>query len=225
MMMILEGSLRHHSNLTMINEVILFVLLSYHVSIICTAAILSLLSHIHSLAGSASSSSDSIPSITSPLSVATPSLRSPQLLATPPPSNRVVYPPPFFVPPGRHDNEDHGDERIPFNAPRQSRRRRDSPALLELPTVNFPAPALDHQPTLHNPAAQAENNDDEFYEQLEQALALSLIENNPPDNRHSPQPLSPRQHQIPQQQQQSSLQQMSQHSDDYDEDGNLHIVL
>lgn len=185
---------------------------------------MSLLSHIHNLAGSPSSSSDSLPSLNSPQSLATPSLRSPQLLATPPPSNRVVYPPPFFLPPGRHDNDDHRDERVPFNAPRQSRRRQDSPALLDLPTVNFPAAMLPNHPTVPQPPAEDENNnDDEFYEQLEQALALSLIENNPPDNQPSPQQLSPRQHQLPQQQQ-PSLPQMSQHNDDYDEDGNIHTI-
>lgn len=217
----MEKLLRHHNNLTMISEVILLQLLSYHVLII-TAAILSLLAHIHSLAGSSSSSTDSIPSINSPPVPTTPSLSSPQLLATPPSSNRVVYPPPFFVPPGSHDNEDYGDERVPFNAPRRSRRRRDSPALL--PTVNIPATMLDNHPSLPNPAEPHNNNDDEFYEQLEQALALSLLENNPPDNQQSPQ--SPRQCQVFQQQvqqQQPSLRQASQCNEDYDEDGNVHI--
>lgn len=217
----MEKLLRHHNNLTMISEVILLQLLSYHVLII-TAAILSLLAHIHSLAGSSSSSTDSIPSINSPPVPTTPSLSSPQLLATPPSSNRVVYPPPFFVPPGSHDNEDCGDERVPFNAPRRSRRRRDSPALL--PTVNIPATMLDNHPSLPNPAEPHNNNDDEFYEQLEQALALSLLENNPPDNQQSPQ--SPRQCQVFQQQvqqQQPSLHQASQCNEDYDEDGNVHM--
>lgn len=153
-----------------------------------------------------------------------PSLNSSQLLATPP-SGRVVYPPPLFQP-SCHNNESHRDEGT-FNVPIR-------PSQEDLPMINVPASMLNDHPVVTNPP-EAEDDDHEFYEQLQQALTLSLIENGPQDNNQ--QQLSQQQlpqQQLPQQQPPQQEQQQQQmllpplaspdhhtNEEDYDEDGKL----
>lgn len=145
--------------------------------IIPTAAVLTLLSQFRRIASGSMSSDESLPS-----------LNSPQLLATPPSTNRVVYPPPLFH---RHSNEDQREERTPFNAPTRLRRRQDSPVSVEIPTVNVPTSMLSDHPAVPPPEEHGE--DSEFYEQLQQALALSLIEHNPEANNLPPHQPAPKQ--------------------------------
>ena len=143
------------------------------------AAVLTLLSQFRRIASGSMSSDDSLPS-----------LSSPQLLATPTSTNRVVYPPPLF---GRHGNEDHREERTPFNAPTRLRRRQDSPVPMETPTVNVPALMLSDHPTVTEPPPVEHDDDSEFYEQLQQALALSLVEHNPEASNLPPHQPAPKQ--------------------------------
>ena len=158
---------------------------SYVIMTTYTAALLTLLSHFRRRSSAVVSSSEE----------SLPSLGSPQLLATPPSTNRVVYAPPLFVHPNHCGN--HREKRTSFNPPTRLRRRQDSPVSMEIPTVNVPASMLNDHPTITEPASE-DNDDSEFYEQLQQALTLSLMENNPEaitDHqptaivRHSPPPI------------------------------------
>ena len=182
-----------------------------------TAAFLRLLSHFRRRSSpTVSSSEESLPS-----------LSSPQLLATPPSTNRIVYPPPLFAHPNHRGN--HREKRTSFNPPTWLRRRQDSPVSMEVPTVNVPASMLNDHPPITEPVGE-DNDDSEFYEQLQQALTLSLIENNPetitehqptPIVRQSPSPIPslpilpppPLQQQLPQPAQSVSAEL------EYDEDG------
>ena len=179
-----------------------------------TAAVLTLLSQFRRITSGSMSSDESLPS-----------LSSPQLLATPPSTNRVVYPPPLFVHPSRHGNEDHREERTPFNAPTRLRRRQDSPVSMEIPTVNVPASMLNDHPIVTDPPPE-DHDDSEFYEQLQQALALSLVEHGNPEGNNLPphQQALPPQVQPPLLQQPILLEEASPNHVSEDEDGKVVCV-
>ena len=97
------------------------------------------------------------------------------------PGNRVVFPPAYHC----GDEDDDDDEWLHPIVGRHHRRswlRRNSPPV---PTISPPATSTTSQ------VADPTEDDDEFYEQIQQALALSMTDHQqvelpqPEDNGHS----------------------------------------
>jgi len=134
------------------------------------------LSSGHDLSSSSSASDSSFNSLVVPAVPVTPSRVPPQSSTlrpiTPPQQhssgNRVVFPPGNHR--GDEDNEDEWLHPIVCRHHRRSWLRRDSPPV---PTISPPATSTTSD------VADPTDDDDEFYEQIQQALALSMADYEP----------------------------------------------
>ena len=139
--------------------------------------------HDVDLSSSSSTSDNSFNSLIVPAVPVTPSRVPPRPLTprpiTPPqrsPGNRVVFPHSYHH--GDGDNEDEWLHPIVGRHCRRSWLRRDSPPV---PTISPPATSTTSD------VAEPTDEDDEFYEQIQQALALSMADYQP-DSMVEPQP-------------------------------------